>query len=113
MVPPAVANEAGATVADAWEYLQHNEWDVAFDILADLDEGWSVTTEWWNLLIEWCPPLKAAGELLFRAKVSSGHSGTSADAPPRATQTSTLRVSGWSASQSWPRAAAEWSGWLR
>ena len=52
MVAPTVTNEAGATVADAWEYLQHNEWEVALDILADLDEGWAVTTEWWDLLIE-------------------------------------------------------------
>ncbi|GIH08467.1 hypothetical protein Rhe02_65340 [Rhizocola hellebori] len=51
MVPPAAANEAGLTVADAYEYLDHNEWEIALDILADL-EGWPAPVQWWDLLVE-------------------------------------------------------------
>jgi len=52
MVPVDVVNEAGVTVADAREYLDHNEWEVALDLLADLYEGWRPSTQWWDLLIE-------------------------------------------------------------
>ncbi|MFF5217480.1 hypothetical protein [Micromonospora sp. NPDC000442] len=36
MVPADVVNEAGVTVVDVREYLDHDEWEVAFDLLADL-----------------------------------------------------------------------------
>jgi hypothetical protein len=52
MVPLGVTSDAGAAVADVREYLDHNEWEVAVDLLAELDEGWPVTTGWWDLLIE-------------------------------------------------------------
>jgi len=51
-VPAALVNEAGATVADAREYLDHNEWEIALDLLADLYRGWQPTPGWWDLLIE-------------------------------------------------------------
>jgi hypothetical protein len=37
MVPADVVNEAGVTVADVREYLDHDEWEVALDLLADFD----------------------------------------------------------------------------
>jgi hypothetical protein len=50
MVPDAAVNEAGAKAADAREYLEHNEWEVALVLLADMYEGWQPTAEWWDLL---------------------------------------------------------------
>jgi hypothetical protein len=52
MVPADVVNEAGVTVADVREYLDHDEWDVALDVLMDLHTGWRPTTAWWDLLID-------------------------------------------------------------
>lgn len=52
MVPADVVNEAGVTVVDVREYLDHDEWDIALDLLADLDTGWRPPTAWWNLLID-------------------------------------------------------------
>lgn len=40
------------TAADAREYLDHNEWEVALELLADLYEGWRPPVQWWDLLIE-------------------------------------------------------------
>ncbi|WP_247670448.1 hypothetical protein [Micromonospora sp. H61] len=40
MVPADIVNEAGVTVVDVREYLDHDEWEVALDLLADLDTGW-------------------------------------------------------------------------
>jgi hypothetical protein len=36
MVPIGAVNEAGAIAADAYEYLDHNEWEVALNL-----EGYS------------------------------------------------------------------------
>ncbi|MFI7434866.1 hypothetical protein [Micromonospora haikouensis] len=52
MVPADVVNEAGVTVVDVREYLDHDEWEVALDLLADLDTGWQPPTAWWDLLID-------------------------------------------------------------
>lgn len=52
MVPATAVNEAGVTAAGAREYLDHQEWEVALDLLADLHEGWRPTASWWELLIE-------------------------------------------------------------
>ncbi|MEU7923270.1 hypothetical protein [Micromonospora zamorensis] len=52
MVPADVVNEAGVTVMDVREYLDHDEWEVALDLLADLDTGWRPPTAWWDLLID-------------------------------------------------------------
>jgi len=58
IVPVDVVNEAGVTVADAREYLDHNEWEVALDLLADLYEGWRPPTQWWDLLVEAAPRVR-------------------------------------------------------
>ncbi|MFD6663683.1 hypothetical protein ACFWDK_15120 [Micromonospora chalcea] len=52
MVPADVVNEAGVTRVDVREYLDHDEWEVALDLLADLDTGWRPPTVWWDLLID-------------------------------------------------------------
>ncbi|MEU4426180.1 hypothetical protein AB0F81_36635 [Actinoplanes sp. NPDC024001] len=52
MLPPHVVNEAGRTVADVGEFLDHDEWEIALDFLADLDAGWRPPPVWWDLLIE-------------------------------------------------------------
>lgn len=51
MVPAIATNESGATVADVAECVKHNEWEVALDLLADLDD-WPAGAQWWDLLIE-------------------------------------------------------------
>lgn len=51
MVPADVVDGAGVTVVDVREYLEHDEWEVALDLLADLDMGWRPPTAWWDLLI--------------------------------------------------------------
>ncbi|MFJ6195077.1 hypothetical protein [Micromonospora sp. NPDC092111] len=44
MVPADVVNEAGVTVVDVRECLDHDEREVALDLLADLDPGWRPPT---------------------------------------------------------------------
>ncbi|WP_246568634.1 hypothetical protein [Polymorphospora rubra] len=52
MVPADVVNEAGATVADVREYLDHDEWEAALYLLMDLGTSWRPTTAWWDLLVD-------------------------------------------------------------
>ncbi|WP_307871834.1 hypothetical protein [Micromonospora sp. U21] len=52
------------TVADVREYLDHDEWEVALDLLMDLDTGWRPTTVWWDLLID-------SAELMWLAGVAA------------------------------------------
>ncbi|RZT77805.1 hypothetical protein EV382_0965 [Micromonospora violae] len=64
MVPADVVNEAGVTVMDVREYLDHDEWEIALDLLADLHTGWRPPTAWWDLLIDsaelmWLPDAAA------------------------------------------------------
>lgn len=50
---PAIATgEAGTTVADANEYLDHDEWEVALDILVDLGDAYASESAYWDLLAE-------------------------------------------------------------
>ncbi|MEU8264735.1 hypothetical protein AB0C02_29465 [Micromonospora sp. NPDC048999] len=51
MVPASATNDAGATVADVRQHVQHNDWGLALDLLANLD-GWPAGAQWWDLLIE-------------------------------------------------------------
>jgi hypothetical protein len=50
MVPQSATSEAGTTAADAIEYLDHNEYEIALDILTDLGEVYAAGTVFWNLL---------------------------------------------------------------
>ena len=47
------------------EYLDHNEWEVALGLLADLHQGWRPTTQGWDLLIE-------AAELMWLTDTAAG-----------------------------------------
>ncbi|MGA5037201.1 hypothetical protein ACPCA8_09105 [Streptomyces capoamus] len=38
LVPEAVATENDITVNDVWEYLAHDEWEVALDLLEELGD---------------------------------------------------------------------------
>lgn len=49
-MPARVSTGAGTTVADVREYLRHDEWEVALDLLAALE--WPADAAWWDLLIE-------------------------------------------------------------
>lgn len=64
MVPADVVSQAGVTAVDVREYLDHDEWEVALDLLADLETGWRPPTAWWDLLIDsaelmWLPDAAA------------------------------------------------------
>jgi hypothetical protein len=50
MVPQSATSEAGTTVVDAIEYLDHNEYEIALDILVELGDAYTAETSFWNLL---------------------------------------------------------------
>ncbi|WP_406107552.1 hypothetical protein [Micromonospora globbae] len=51
-VPAAEKDEAGTTVADANEYLGHDEWEIALDILVELGDAYRTEIAFWDLLAE-------------------------------------------------------------
>lgn len=51
-LPVAATGEAGTTVADAHEYLDHDEWEVALDVLVELGDACRTGTAFWDLLAE-------------------------------------------------------------
>lgn len=51
-VPVVVTGEAGTTVVDANEYLDHDEWEVALDILVELGDAYRSEVAFWDLLAE-------------------------------------------------------------
>ncbi|MEU3453024.1 hypothetical protein ABZ671_05410 [Micromonospora sp. NPDC006766] len=51
-VPAATTGEAGTTVADATEYLDHDEWEIALDILVELGDACRTETVFWDFLAE-------------------------------------------------------------
>ncbi|MFG2558918.1 hypothetical protein [Streptomyces sp. NPDC048496] len=57
LVPEGVATDNDVTVSDVWDYLAHDEWEVALDLLQDLGDGWSAPTAFWEELV------RAAGML--------------------------------------------------
>ncbi|HWS33627.1 MAG TPA: hypothetical protein VN408_12900 [Actinoplanes sp.] len=52
MVPPSATSEAGTTAADAIDYLDHNECEIALDILTALGDAYAAKTSFWNLLAD-------------------------------------------------------------
>ncbi|MEU7906295.1 hypothetical protein [Actinoplanes sp. NPDC049118] len=63
MVPQSATSEAGTTVVDAIDYLNHNEFEIALDILTELGDAYAAEPAFWNLLAD------AAAEMnLHRAK---------------------------------------------
>ncbi|MET8308263.1 hypothetical protein [Micromonospora sp. NPDC005173] len=49
-VPALTAGEAGTTLADANEYLDHDEWEVALDILVELGDAYGSEIAYWDFL---------------------------------------------------------------
>ncbi|AGL15053.1 hypothetical protein [Actinoplanes sp. N902-109] len=52
MVPRSVTSEAGTTVVDALDYLDHNEYEIALDILTELGDAYAAGTSFWTLLAD-------------------------------------------------------------
>jgi hypothetical protein len=50
MVPRSAAGQAGTTVVDALDCLDHNEYEIALDILTELGDTYAAATSFWNLL---------------------------------------------------------------
>ncbi|MEV7522370.1 hypothetical protein [Streptomyces sp. NPDC091371] len=50
LVPEAVATDNDVTVSDVWDYLAHDEWEVALDLLQALGDGWSAPAGFWDEL---------------------------------------------------------------
>jgi hypothetical protein len=57
-------HEAGGTAGDARDHLDHHEWEVALDILADRHDGWRPPAQWWDLLVE-------AADLMWRTETAT------------------------------------------
>jgi hypothetical protein len=50
LVPEDARSDAGLTIEDTWEYLQHDEWEMALGLLTDFpDSPWG-TLEFWDLI---------------------------------------------------------------
>lgn len=52
MVPRSAASEAGTTVVDAIDYLDHNEYEIALGILTELGDAFTAETSFWTLLAD-------------------------------------------------------------
>ncbi|MFJ9819564.1 hypothetical protein ACIRU3_30730 [Streptomyces sp. NPDC101151] len=50
LVPDGVATGNDITVSDVWDYLAHDEWEVALDLLQELGDGWTAPTGFWDEL---------------------------------------------------------------
>ncbi|WP_406429482.1 hypothetical protein [Streptomyces sp. NBC_01589] len=50
LVPEGVATDNDITVSDVWDYLAHDEWEVALDLLQELGDGWTAPTGFWEQL---------------------------------------------------------------
>lgn len=50
LVPEGVATGNDITVADVWDYLTHDEWEVALDLLQELGDGWTAPPGFWEEL---------------------------------------------------------------
>ncbi|MGW2557713.1 hypothetical protein ACWCXB_00425 [Streptomyces sp. NPDC001514] len=50
LVPEGVATDNDITVSDVWDYLAHDEWEVALDLLQELGDGWTAPTGFWDEL---------------------------------------------------------------
>jgi hypothetical protein len=52
MVPRSATSEARTTVVDAIDYLDHNEYEIALDILTELGDAYAAETSFWTLLAD-------------------------------------------------------------
>ncbi|WP_344494351.1 hypothetical protein [Streptomyces enissocaesilis] len=50
LVPEEIATENDITVNDVWEYLTHDEWEVALDLLEELGDVQPLSLSFWETL---------------------------------------------------------------
>ncbi|WP_127469398.1 hypothetical protein [Streptomyces sp. B27] len=50
LVPEKIATENDITVSDVWEYLAHDEWEVALDLLEELGDVRPLPLSFWEAL---------------------------------------------------------------
>ncbi len=50
LVPEKIATENDITVSDVWEYLVHDEWEVALDLLEELGDVHPLPLSFWETL---------------------------------------------------------------
>lgn len=50
LAPEGVAADDDITVCDVWDYLAHDEWEVALGLLQELGDGWTAPTGFWEEL---------------------------------------------------------------
>ncbi|NEB41037.1 hypothetical protein [Streptomyces sp. SID14515] len=50
LVPEGVATDNDMTVSDVWDYLAHDEWEVALDLLQALGGAWTAPAGFWDEL---------------------------------------------------------------
>jgi hypothetical protein len=50
LVPEDVATGNDITVSDVWDYLTHDEWELALDLLQELGDGWTAPPGFWEEL---------------------------------------------------------------
>ncbi|WP_097868145.1 hypothetical protein [Streptomyces sp. rh34] len=50
LVPERIATENDITVNDVWEYLAHDAWEVAFDLLEELGDVHQLSLSFWETL---------------------------------------------------------------
>lgn len=52
LVPEETATENDITVRDIWDYLAHDEWEIALGLLEELGDGHSIPLAFWEKLAE-------------------------------------------------------------
>lgn len=50
LVPEGVATDNDITSSDVWDYLVHDEWEVALDLLEELGGEWTAPPGFWEAL---------------------------------------------------------------
>ncbi|MDX3094544.1 hypothetical protein PV417_08215 [Streptomyces sp. ME19-03-3] len=52
LAPEAAATENDITLSDVWDYLVHDEWEVALGLLEELGDGHPLPLGFWETLAE-------------------------------------------------------------
>ncbi|MFC5675172.1 hypothetical protein [Streptomyces incanus] len=67
LVPEELATENDITVRDVWDYLAHDEWQIALSLLEELGDGRTLPLTFWEQLAE------AAGQLRLERSATWCH----------------------------------------
>ncbi|WP_415947674.1 hypothetical protein [Streptomyces sp. KLOTTS4A1] len=67
LVPEEIATENDVTVRDVWDYLAHDEWQIALSLLEELGDGHPLPLSFWEQLAE------AAEQLLLERSAAWCH----------------------------------------